>query len=52
MGLQMNVPTLDRLFDQATTQFSLKEALIYNDVSVTYNDLRQSVENLDKGLMK
>jgi fatty-acyl-CoA synthase len=52
MVSQLNEPTLDRLLDQATTQFSSKEALIYNDVTVTYHNLRLSVDNLAKGLLK
>jgi len=52
MVLQLNEPTLARLVDQATTQFSSNDALIYNDVTVTYDHLRKSVDDLAKGLMK
>lgn len=52
MVLQLPEPTLDRLLDQATTQFSPNDALIYNDETVTYEHLRKSVDNLAKGLMR
>ena len=52
MILQLNEPTLDRLLDHATTQFASKDALIYNDVTITYDDLRVHVDNLAKGLIK
>jgi fatty-acyl-CoA synthase len=52
MILQLSEPTLDRLLDHATTQFASKDALIYNDVTITYDDLRVHVDNLAKGLIK
>jgi fatty-acyl-CoA synthase len=44
--------TLDKLIDQATAKFSSKKALIYNESTLTYAQLRHHVDNMAKGLIK
>ena len=47
-----NEKTIGGIFDESAKKWPLKEALIYQDVRITYGELQQKVNDLAKGLIK